>query len=98
MSDSSHMSAPVPGKPHQSSGLEELLCTYRTYLEGERGLSPLTVRNYLKNAEGFLLDRCGGDPRRVAELTARDVSGYVLAESARGLSPRTVYEVVVCLR
>ena len=81
-----------------SECLSDLLDTYRSYLEGERGLSPLTVHGYVQTAEHFVLGRCAGDPARLADLSARDVSGFVLAESSRGLSPRTVNEVVVRLR
>ena len=78
--------------------LSDLLDAYRSYLEGERGLSPLTVHGYVQAAERFMLGRCAGDPARLVALCARDVSRFVLAESSRGLSPRTVNEVVVRLR
>jgi integrase/recombinase XerD len=81
-----------------SVSLSELLGAYRDYLEGERRLAPLTVRGYLATAEQFVLRRCGGQPGRLSNLSARDVSGFVLSESERGLSPRTVNEAVVRLR
>jgi site-specific recombinase XerD len=81
-----------------SVALNEFLGAYRSYLEGERGLGALTIGGYVSTAELFLRRRCGGDPGRVASLGARDVSGFVLSESDRGLSPRTVNEVVVRLR
>ena len=94
------MSDPSCGRGAGSGGpcLSDLLDAYRCYLEGERGLSPLTVHGYVQTAERFVLGRCAGDPARLADLSARDVSGFVLAESSRGLSPRTVNEVVVRLR
>ena len=71
-----------------SIALSEFLGAYRSYLEGERGLGDLTVGGYVSTAELFMLRRCGGDPGRLASLGARDVSGFVLSESDRGLSPR----------
>ncbi len=78
-------------------GLDRFLADYRTYLEAERGLASLTVANYLETAKVFVI-RSGGDSSRLGELSAADVSGFVLDEAARGLSPRTVNELVVRLR
>lgn len=78
--------------------LEQFLDAYRSYLEGERGLASLTVANYLQTARDFLVRRCDGDPTSLSDLSAADISGFVLDEAGRGLSPRTVNESVVRLR
>jgi integrase/recombinase XerD len=84
--------------PDPSPAQSEFLGAYRSYLEGERGLGALTISGYVSTAELFMQRRCGGDPARLGRLGARNVSGFVLSESDRGLSPRTVNEVVVRLR
>ena len=81
-----------------SVALGEFLGAYRSYLEGERGLAALTTAGYVSTADLFMRRRCSGDPAHLTNLGARDVTGFVLSESARGLSPRTVNEVVVRLR
>ena len=78
--------------------LEQLYAEYRRYLVEERGLVPLTVDVYVRTAGVALTRWCGRDPARLGELGADDVSGFVLAESRRGLSPRTVNEIVVRIR
>lgn len=62
--------------------LEGLLADYRGHLEGERGLSDGTVGHYLRCARGFL-ERLGEPvPERLAQLSAAEVTGYVLGWSA----------------
>jgi len=87
----------IEAPPDELTPLEEMLEEYRCYLVRERGLALLTVQGYMKTAARFLAECCGGDRRRVADLSAGDVSGFVL-QAARGLSPRTVNEIVVGLR
>jgi site-specific recombinase XerD len=80
------------------SNLEELGDKYLSYLVKERGLAVLTTQAYLKTAEVFLGRWCGDDLVRLRGLDAADVTHFVLSESRRGLSPRTVNETVVRLR
>jgi len=56
-----------------------LLGRYRAYLEAERGLAASTVRCCTDEARGFL----AGRERRLADLDAAEVSGFVAAESRR---------------
>lgn len=88
----------APGTAVPAVRLEQLCAEYRRYLVEERGLVPLTVDGYLKTAGVALARWCGDDPERLEALGAGDVSGFVLSESRRGLSPRTVNEIVVRVR
>ena len=75
----------VPEPPAVRAGpLEQLLADFAVYLVGERGLAEATVRNYRGVAEGFLA-ACSSQAAGlvVAELTADDVTGFVLTASAR---------------
>lgn len=63
---------PVPADP--------LLAEYRVWMVGDRGLAPLTVLRYENLAVRFL--EVVGD-RPLVSLTGRDVSGFLLAETAR---------------
>lgn len=74
-----------------------LLDDYRVYLLVERGLMDSTVTGYLATAAWFMAEACGADPGRVARLSARDVSGFVLTV-ARVRGPRSVNEAVVGVR
>ena len=77
--------------------VSRLLDDYRDFLLVERGLMDSTVTGYLATAAWFLTEACGDDPGRVAGLSARDVSGFVLTVAeVRG--PRSVNEVVVGVR
>lgn len=87
-----------PGTAVPAARLEQLCAEYRRYLVEERGLVPLTVDGYLKTAGVALARWCGDDSERLEALGAGDVSGFVLSESRRGLSPRTVNEIVVRVR
>lgn len=81
------LAPPVPVTP-----LEVLLAGYRDYLSGECGVSPGTVRHYLRCARAFL----GSLPRQLdvglAELSAARGTGYVLAwaERRQGQAPDLV--------
>jgi site-specific recombinase XerC len=88
---------PVTAAPVEAT-IEQLGGAYRRYLVEERGLIPLTVHYYLRTAGVALAYWCGDDPRRLVRLSADDVASFVLSESRRGLSPRTVNEIVVRLR
>jgi integrase/recombinase XerD len=80
------------------SSVEQLSGVYLDYLENERGLAALTIQGYQKTAEVFLSRCCGDDMELLGRLGAADVSRFVLSESQRGLSPRTVNEIVTRLR
>lgn len=54
----------------------------RSYLVGERGLAEATVRSYVHEARLFLSDRSAVGAADLAGLTGREVTGFVLAETA----------------
>jgi integrase/recombinase XerD len=58
---------------------ETLLANYRNYLMGERGVSDGTVRHYLRCARVFLESLPGQLDLVLAELSAAQVTSYVLA-------------------
>ncbi len=61
---------------------EELLEHYRAYLEQERGLAKGTVACYLHVARLFLFTRSPAGRLDLEELSAREVTQFVLAECA----------------
>jgi integrase/recombinase XerD len=70
---------PAPGRPVPVTPLE----VYRQYLEGERGLSASTIRHYLRYARVFLSGFPGPLTRTLQELSAGQVTGYVLEQARR---------------
>jgi integrase/recombinase XerD len=74
---------PPPGQPVPATPLEELLASYRQYLEAERGLSAGTVRHYLRYARAFLAGLPGPLSRALPGLSAGQVTGYVLGQARR---------------
>ena len=66
--------------PERPVPLDPLLAEYRAWMVDDRGLAPLTVVRYENLAVRFL--ECVGD-RPLGSLTGRDVSGFLLAETAR---------------
>lgn len=85
--------APVAGP----TALDGLLGDYRHWLVTERSLALLTLPGYLASATWFLIEVCEGDPARVADLSARDVTSFVL-RVAEVRSPASVNTVVVGVR
>jgi integrase/recombinase XerD len=68
--------------PAAAAHAGDLLGAYRGYLAAERGLAGATIRSYLGVAHRFL---AGGAKRdRLSELTAADVTAFVLAECGPG--------------
>ncbi len=65
-----------PEAPESPLGL--LLHGFVQYLKRDRGLAGSTIRAYCRNVRLFLVERFGGDPPRLAELSAADVTGFVL--------------------
>jgi len=66
--------------PQEPVPVDPLLAEYRVWMVGDRGLAPLTVLRYENLAVRFL-DGVGDRP--LGSLTGRDVSGFLLAETAR---------------
>ena len=58
--------------------VEELLSHYRDYLLTERGLTGGTARGYVDRVRPFLTTRLRGGVLELADLSAGDVTGFVL--------------------
>jgi site-specific recombinase XerC len=69
----------------------------KLYLLQERGLSPLTLLNYVAVMEQFLSERFHNRPPNFAMLRAPDVTGFVMRH-ARQLSPMRARLRVTALR
>lgn len=84
--------APPPVRPVPVTPQEMLLASYRDYLSGERGVSAGTVTHYLRCARVFLKALPGQLEETLAELSAAQVTGYVLAwaERRQGKAPDLV--------
>jgi site-specific recombinase XerD len=82
--------------------LDDFLTGYRGWLLTDRGLSEMTVLRYEAIARRFLRQQFGGEDRvEPATLTARQVSTFLLAESARcsvGATKGRVVELRALLR
>src|SRR5580704_7489220 len=83
---------PVVDTPHSRITNE-----FRHYLLQERGLSPLTLLNYLPVVEQFLSDRFGNRIPNLATLRPPDVTGFVMRH-AHQLSPKRAKLMVTALR
>jgi integrase/recombinase XerD len=69
---------PVP--PEVPAGpVEELLGRYRDYLLVERGVTPGTARGYVDCVRSFVAGRMSGEAVDFTNLTATDVTVFVLA-------------------
>ncbi len=77
--------------------VEVLLGRYRSFLIGERGLTPDTARGYVYLVRPFLVGRAGSDGLDLGGLTAGDVTGFVLAECRRR-PPKTAQRSATTLR
>jgi hypothetical protein len=86
--------AVVAVKRGAAAGVEE---QYAAYLREERGLARATLLNYLPLLDRFLVDRFGKGPVRLAELTADDVTRFVLRR-AHTMSPGRAKLLVTVLR
>lgn len=90
-----------PDDPTPAPGpLDELMERYRHWMRADRQLAPLTIRGYELGARVFLggraLEGCGGDG--VEGLREQDVTAFLLAEAARGLSTKSMQGRVAQLR
>ena len=65
-------------EPQVGSSMDALLASFERYLLAERGLAAGTARGYLRHAARFL---AGFSPRRLADVTAADVTQAVQRES-----------------
>jgi len=72
---------PMPQRPVADTQLDQFLERYEAHLRGERGLSAFgTVPNYQRVAREFLICCAGPDELRLQELTAADVTQFVVQD------------------
>lgn len=88
-------------KPHQppvtDNAQARIVADFQRYLLQERGLSPLTLLNYVAVMEQFLSERFHNRAPNFAMLRAPDVTGFVMRH-ARQLSPMRARLMVTALR
>jgi len=90
--------APGPAGQVAGSPREVLLEAYRTYLAGERGLAPQSVRSYLGTARAFLSGLAADMPGAGWEdLSAGQVASFVM-RATRGRSAASAKVTVTGLR
>jgi len=88
---------PVPITASNHSALDRLEDDYTRYLTQERGLTAASVDNYLALVHRFLSLHFGDGRLALEQLTARDVTRFVL-EYIRTLSPKRAQLNVSALR
>jgi integrase/recombinase XerD len=76
---------PVAPPPVPQNPLDTLLQSYRIYLTAERGLASITVTHYVAVARSFLAGPPAAGALDLDQLTAADVSAYVLQACRRRL-------------
>jgi integrase/recombinase XerD len=74
--------APTPAPAVPATAAEELHEHYRVFLVEERGLAGGTIAGYLHVARLFFAARAADDVLRLDQLTAAEVTEFVLAECA----------------
>jgi len=88
-------------QPHQppvtDNAQARIVADFQRYLLQERGLSPLTLLNYVAVMEQFLSERFHNRAPNFAMLRAPDVTGFVMRH-ARQLSPMRARLMVTALR
>jgi integrase/recombinase XerD len=75
--------APPPTPAAVVTAVDGVVCEFEQYLLRDRGLVARTLENYRRVARSFLSGRLGDGRLRLVELTAADVTAFMLAESAR---------------
>jgi integrase/recombinase XerD len=84
----------MPAAP--PSGVEELLDRFRRYLLVERGVQDKVASCYVDSVRSFV-ERVGADRLGLRQLSAGEVSGFLVAESRR-LTPKTTQRTATALR
>ncbi len=88
---------PEPPPPRVKKPSDLLLLDYQRFLTEERGLSQVTLNNYLPVARRLVAKVSSGKRLGVGELTARDIHRFVLRDSAQ-FSPKRVQLITSALR
>lgn len=88
--------APAPVEPGPDGPLDELVDRYRRYLVMERGLVAGTVRYYLAAARVFLAEWVDASGSRLREVSAAQVTAFVMQQSAhRGVGSLKILVTVL---
>jgi len=89
----------IPGQQPVQPGstTERLLQDYGRFLAQERGLSQVTLDNYLPVARRFLAKALGTRTAELSQLGGRDVNGFILREKST-FSPKRVQLTTSALR
>jgi len=61
--------------------MEQLMCEYTHYLQRERGLSKVTIANYVSCVRTFLHERFGTRGIRLRRLGQADINGFIQQKS-----------------
>jgi site-specific recombinase XerD len=92
-----HGALASPPPAVDESPLAALRQRYETYLQKERGLSPVTVAGYWRHIRQFLVERFGEVPLCLRELVPKDLSAFVLRHARSG-TPKVAQVMVTALR
>src|SRR6266436_7737833 len=89
----------IPGQQsaQPESTTDRLLQDYGRFLAQERGLSQVTLDNYLPVARRFLAKAFGTRTAELSQLGGRDVNGFILGEKST-FSPKRVQLTTSALR
>jgi site-specific recombinase XerD len=89
----------IPGQQPAQPGstTDRLLQDYGRFLAQERGLSQMTLDNYLPVARRFLAKAFGARPAELSKLEGRDVNRFILREKST-FSPKRVQLTTSALR
>jgi site-specific recombinase XerD len=79
------------------SGLHRVERDFSCYLTEERGLSRATLSNYLPVVHSFLAERFGAELTALSEISAADVTSFVLRHSPT-MAPKTAQLMTTALR
>ena len=89
--------APPAAPATVATATDRLLAAFEEYLLGDRGLVEVTVAGYRRVATSFLAGRFPDGDLRLEQLTAADVSAFMLGQSA-WRSPGSLSTTVTGLR
>lgn len=88
----------IPPRPKPTpSALERAISSYTDYLQQERGLARLTVRQYTFCVRRFLCERFGRCPFRLDRLRQSDTNQHFQRQSVT-LNPNTLHSLAASLR
>ena len=84
--------------PSHAGHIGPELAAFDRYMDTVRGLAANTRRQRVRIVGGFLAERFGGDPLMLAELTATDLTRFVLGDGGKRRSAGTIGVMAGALR